>query len=52
MSRGRVGIGCWVSGLLVGTYNTTHQEHLLVKPFASAPTSCITVVGGVRAGGV
>ena len=35
----------WVSELLVSAYNTTHQQHSLVKPCASAQKSCLTVVG-------
>ena len=27
LSRGLVGTGWWASGLLVGAYNTTHQQN-------------------------
>ena len=42
-------VGEW--GLLVGTHNTTHQQHFLVKPCASAHKYCITAVWCVRRGG-
>ena len=38
-----MGIGCRVCGLLEGAYNTTHQQHFLVKSCASAQKYCVSV---------
>ena len=43
LNRGWVGMGWWVSGLLLDAYNNTHQQHFLVKPCVSAQKPDIAV---------
>ena len=45
LNRGWVGMGWWVIWLLMGAYNNTHHQHLLVKLCASAEKPSTTVGG-------
>ena len=52
LNRGWVGMGWWAIGLLVGAYNTTHQQHFLVKACALTQISLLRWLSVCARGGV